>query len=368
MKVVEFAGLGPAPFCGMLLSDLGADVVRIDRKGGGPPLGRFDVTFRGRRSVALDLKTPAAVAACLDLIERAEALVEGFRPGVMERLGLGPDVALARNPNLVYGRMTGWGQEGAWAQAAGHDLNYIAVSGALHGIGTPERPTIPINLVGDYGGGALYLAFGLLAGILHARAGGGGQVIDAAMTDGSVSLMAQIYGNLAAGYWRDAREANIIDGGSHFYNVYCCADGEWLAVAAIEPQFYRSLRDRAGLTDPAYDAQMDRDRWPELKAKLAAVFAAKPLAEWLAVFEGSDACVSPVLGMEAAPDHPYNRERGSFVTVDGIRQPAPAPRFSKTPGQVRGPVPAAGEHNEAALADWGFSDDAIAGLKAAGAL
>jgi alpha-methylacyl-CoA racemase len=352
----------------MLLSDLGADVIRIDRKGGGPPLGRYDVTFRGRRSVALDLKKPAATEACLQLFTQAEAVIEGFRPGVMERLGLGPEPALARNPNLVYGRMTGWGQEGDWAQAAGHDLNYIAVSGVLHGIGTPERPAIPINLVGDYGGGALYLAFGLLAGIMHARAGGGGQVIDAAMTDGSTSLMAQIWGNLAAGTWRDAREANIIDGGSHFYNVYRCADGAWLAVAAIEPAFYQALRERAGLTDPAFDAQMDQARWPELKAKLAAVFAARPLAEWMAVFEGSDACVSPVLGLEAAPDHPYHRERGSFVTVDGIPQPAPAPRFSKTPGEVQGPVPAAGEHNEAALADWGLDQAAIAALKAAGAL
>jgi len=368
MKVIEFAGIGPAPFCGMMLSDMGADVLRIDRKGGGPPLGRFDVTFRGRRSVALDLKTPAAVEACLKLIEGAEGLIEGFRPGVMERLGLGPEAALARNPKLVYGRMTGWGQTGSWARAAGHDINYIAVTGALHATGSAARPAIPINLVGDYGGGALYLAFGMLAGILHARAGGEGQVIDAAMTDGATSLMAQIYGNLAAGTWRDERAVNIIDGGAHFYNVYQCADGEWIAVAAMEPAFYAALRDRCGLTDPAFDAQMDQSRWPELTQKLAAVFATKTSAEWTELLEGTDACVSPVLGLEAAQRHPYNLERGTFVTVDGIPQPAPAPRFSQTPGAVQGPVPAAGEHNEAALADWGFDAAAMDSLRSSGAL
>ena len=368
MRIVEFAGIGPAPFCGMLLSDMGADVLRIDRKGGGAPLGRFDVTFRGRRSVALDLKNPAGIAACLDLIAQADGLVEGYRPGVMERLGLGPDVALQRNPKLVYGRMTGWGQAGSWAKAAGHDINYVAVTGALHGIGPAEKPAIPINLVGDYGGGALYLAFGLLAGIIHARATGEGQVIDAAMTDGTVSLMAQIYGNHAAGTWRDEREVNIIDGGAHFYNVYQCADGEWISVAAMEPAFYAMLRDKAGLTDPAFDAQMDTARWPDLKARVAAVFASKTSAEWRALMEGTDVCFAPVLGLGEAPSHPYHVERGSFVVVDGIVQPAPAPRFSHTPGQVQGPVPAAGEHNDEALRDWGFSDAAVASLRASGAL
>ena len=367
LKVVEFASIGPAPFCAMLLADLGADVVRIDRKGG-RPWSKFDVGFRGRRSVAMDLKHPAAADACLKLIERADGLVEGFRPGVMERLGVGPEIALARNPALVYGRMTGWGQTGAWAKAAGHDINYVAVSGALHAIGPKERPVAPLNLVGDYGGGALYLAFGLLSGLMHARATGEGQVIDCAMADGAISLMAQMYGLHAGGLWHDAREVNVIDGGSHFYNTYQCADGEWIAVAAAEPQFYAEMRARMGLDDPAFDAQMDEAAWPGLKAKMAAVVAGKTRAEWSEIMDGTDACFAPVLSLAEAPGHPHNRERGSFVEIDGVPQPAPAPRFSRTPGAVQGPPAGIGEHNRTALSDWGFEPAEIDALEASGTI
>jgi alpha-methylacyl-CoA racemase len=367
LKIVEFAGLGPAPFCAMLLADLGADVVRIDRKGGAG-YTKFDVNFRGRRSVAFDLKNPAAVEASLKMLERADALIEGFRPGVMERLGLGPDVVLARNPKIVYGRMTGWGQSGPLAHAAGHDINYIALSGALHAIGPADRPVIPLNVVGDYGGGALYLALGLLAGIFHARATGAGQVVDCAMTDGAISMLGIIYGYLAGGRWSDRRENNVIDGASHFYNVYQCADGEWIAIASIEPGFYALLRDRAGIADPAFDAQWEPSKWPALKEKLAAVFRTRPREEWCGLMEGTDVCFAPVLSLEEAIVHPHNVARGAFVEMDGVRQPAPQPKFSETPGQIRHPPTAAGAHNEEALADWGFAKDEIERLKSSGAM
>ena len=367
LKVLEIAAIGPTPFCGMLLSDLGADVVRIDRKGG-RAWTRFDVTFRGRRSVALDLKQPQAGEAVLKLVERADGLIEGFRPGVMERLGLGPEVALARNPRLVYGRMTGWGQSGPLARAAGHDLNYIALSGALHAIGLADRPVPPLNLVADYGGGALYLAFGMLAGLIHAHRTGEGQVVDCAMADGAISLMAQMYGLFAGDQWKDRREANVIDGGSHFYNVYRCQDGRWIAVAAPEPQFYAELRKRAGLDDPAFDAQWTEAAWPDLKQRLAAVFATRTREAWCALLEGSDACFAPVLGLAEAPAHPQNRARGAFVEIEGVAQPAPQPKFSKTPGAVQGPPAQPGAHNREALSDWGFEPGEIAALEAAGVL
>jgi alpha-methylacyl-CoA racemase len=353
LKVVEFAGLGPAPFCGMLLSDLGADVLRIDRKDA-RPAKPFHVTHRGRRSLALDLKNGEAVALCLDLFARADIVFEGFRPGVMERLGLGPDVALKRNPKLVYGRMTGWGQDGPLAHAAGHDINYIALTGALHAIGTRERPVPPLNLVGDFGGGALYLAFGLLAALTYARATGQGQVVDAAMVDGAASLMSYFYGFRAEGVHAAERAANRLDGGAHFYDVYRCADGEWVAIGSIEPQFYALLREKAGLSDPAFDAQLDRTRWPELKEKLARVFATKTRAEWCTIMEGSDVCFAPVLELGEAPAHPANAARGVFVEVEGVVQPAPAPRFSATPGAVQRPPPAIGWHNVDGLRDWGI--------------
>jgi len=368
LKVVEFAGIGPGPFCGMLLSDLGADVVRIDRKGGGGRGAPSDITSRGRRSVALDLKSPAAIEACLKLMEKADAIIEGFRPGVMERLGLGPDVALKRNPKLVFGRMTGWGQTGPYASAAGHDMNYIAITGALHAIGTAEKPVPPLNLVGDFGGGALYLAFGLMAGVIHARQTGQGQVIDCAMSDGAASLMAMFYGFKAGGMWNEGRRSNLLDGGAHFYDTYQCSDGKWVSIGSIEPQFYLLLLEKTGITDPQFQHQMSREEWPQLHDKLAAVIATKTRDEWCALMEGTDVCFAPVLTLDEAPRHAHNVARETFVEVSGVTQPAPAPRFSATPGVIQGPPPVVGAHNDTALSDWGFSDSAIAALKAQGAL
>ncbi|MGA0600529.1 CaiB/BaiF CoA transferase family protein [Caulobacter sp. KR2-114] len=368
LKVVEFAGIGPGPFCGMLLSDLGADVVRVDRKGGRGG-AKSDITARGRRSVALDLKQPTAVEACLKLIEGADAILEGFRPGVMERLGLGPDVALKRNPKLVYGRMTGWGQFGPYAQAAGHDMNYIAITGALDAIGTRDKPIPPLNLVGDFGGGALYLAFGLLAGVISARATGQGQVIDCAMSDGAASLMAMFYGFKAGGAWSDAgRRSNLLDGGAHFYDTYQCSCGRWISIGSIEPQFYALLLEKTGINDPDFQAQMDRGKWDSLREKLATVIASKTQDEWCAIMDATDVCFAPILNMDEAPKHPHNVARQTFLDLDGVVQPAPAPRFSATPGQVQGPPPAIGAHNETALKDWGFSGDEIAALQSSGAL
>lgn len=367
VKVVEFAGLGPGPFCGMLLSDLGADVVRIDRTDA-KPAKPFHVTQRGRRSLALDLKRDDAVKLCLDLFERAEIVFEGFRPGVMERLGLGPEIALKRNRKLVYGRMTGWGQAGPLAQAAGHDINYIAISGALHAIGTRERPVPPLNLIGDFGGGSLYLALGLLAALTHARATGRGQVVDAAMCDGAASLMSYFYGFRAEGTHTAERAANRLDGGAHFYDVYKCADGNWIALGSIEPQFYALLREKAGLSDPVFDQQMDRARWPELKERLAQVFLAKTRAEWCALMEGTDVCFAPVLEIDEAPGHEHNAQRQVFVEVAGVVQPAPAPRFSLTPGEIQSPPPQIGEHNVSCLTDWGVSSTEIEVLKTKGVI
>jgi alpha-methylacyl-CoA racemase len=367
LKIVEFAGIGPGPFCGMLLSDLGADVVRIDRQGGrgGQPT---DVTSRGRRSVALDLKKPEAIEACLKLLETADVVFEGFRPGVMERLGLGPDVALKRNPRLVYGRMTGWGQFGPWSQAAGHDMNYIAITGALHAIGTKEKPIPPLNLVGDFGGGALYLAFGILAGVISARETGKGQVIDCAMTDGAASLSAMFYGMKAAGIWKDERRVNMLDGGAHFYDTYQCADGKWISIGSIEPQFYALLLEKTGVNDPDFQRQHDRTIWPDLNEKLAKIIAGKTQAEWCEIMDATDVCFGPILTLEEAPKHPHNVARKTFVEVAGVTQPAPAPRFSETPGAIQGPPPAIGAHNRDALADWGFAESDIKALSDAGAI
>jgi alpha-methylacyl-CoA racemase len=368
LKIVEFAGIGPGPFCGMLLSDLGADVVRIDRKGQGRA-SKHDVTSRGRRSVALDLKKPESVEACLKLVEKADALFEGFRPGVMERLGLGPEVCLERNPKLVFGRMTGWGQTGPYAHAAGHDMNYIAITGALHAIGTEDKPVPPLNLVGDFGGGALYLAFGLLAGVIQARETGRGQVVDVAMSDGAASLMSMFYGFKSAGIWKDERRSNLLDGGAQFYDTYQCSDGKWVSIGSIEPQFYALLRQKTGLdADPAFDAQMDRAQWPALKAKLADVLRTKTRDEWTAIMGGTDVCFAPVLDLDEAPRHEHNAARQTFVEVEGVTQPAPAPRFSATPGAIQGPPPPIGAHNAEALTEWGFGADEVSRLEAAGAL
>jgi alpha-methylacyl-CoA racemase len=367
LRIVEFAGLGPGPFCGMLLSDLGADIIRIDRLDA-RPAKPFHVTHRGRRSLALDLKKKAAVELCLDLFERAEIVFEGFRPGVMERLGLGPTVALKRNAKLVYGRMTGWGQNGPLAQAAGHDINYIAISGALHAIGTRERPVAPLNLVGDFGGGSLYLALGLLSALTHARATGQGQVVDAAMCDGAASLMSYFYGFRAEGTHSTERASNRLDGGAPFYDVYQCSDGKWIALGSIEPQFYSLLREKVGLSDQDFDAQNDRARWPALKQKLANAIGKKTRSEWCALMENTDVCFAPVLEMDEAPSYPHNAERGTFVEIEGVVQPAPVPRFSMTPGAVQGPPPEIGAHNSDCLSDWGFGVERVQELKKNGVI
>jgi alpha-methylacyl-CoA racemase len=356
VKVVEFEAIGPGPFCGMLLSDLGADVIRIDgprsRSGGGAK----DVTGRGRRSISLDLKNPDDVETCLKLLEQADAMLEGYRPGVLEKLGLGPDVVLARNPKLVYGRMTGWGQFGPLAKAAGHDLNYIALTGALWATGRQgEPPAPPLNLIGDYGGGALYLAFGLLAGVIHARATGEGQVIDVAMTDGAASLTSMFWGMRASGMWQDKRDANLLDGGAHFYDCYETSDGKWVSIGSIEPQFYALLLQQAEITDPAFQNQFDRVNWPALSEKIAAIFKTKTRDDWSALMEGTDVCFAPVLSWEEAAQHPHNVARQTFVEVQGVTQPAPAPRFSKTPGTIRSVAPKPGQHSQDILADWGIS-------------
>ncbi len=368
IRILEFAGIGPGPFCGMLLADLGAEVIRLDRTEG--PVGsRRDFMGRGRRSLALDLKKPEAIAAALRLVEGADALIEGFRPGVMERLGLGPEPCLARNPRLVYGRMTGWGQEGPLAQAAGHDINYIGLTGALWSIGRPgERPVPPLNLVGDYGGGGMLLAVGILAALLEAKGSGQGQVVDAAMVDGAALLMAPIYAMKAAGRWGNERGANMLDGAAPFYDTYACADGRFLAVGPIEPQFFALMLKLLALDPARFEARHDPAHWPALKAELAAAFRARTRDDWVAVFEGTDACVSPVLDLEEAPRHHHNAARGTFLLREDAVQPAPAPRFSRTPPTVGAPPPLRGEQNEAVLADAGFTAAEIAALRAAGAI
>jgi alpha-methylacyl-CoA racemase len=333
LRVVEFAGLGPGPFACMMLADMGAEVITLDRLGASK--NPKSATGRGRRIVELDLKNASARAQTLDLLEHADALIEGFRPGVMERLGLGPDVVHARNPRLVYGRMTGWGQEGPLAQAAGHDINYISVTGALAAIGPAEKPVPPLNLVGDFGGGALYLVVGVLAALLEAKKSGKGQVVDAAMCDGAASLMTMFFDLAAAGRWDGERESNFLDGGAHFYGVYECACGHFISIGSIEPQFYALLRQHAGLSDQAFDAQMDREAWPSLKQKLAEIFKSKTRDDWCSIMEGTDICFAPVLSLSEAPSHPHMAARRTFVERHGAIQPAPAPRFSRTPSVIR---------------------------------
>jgi len=374
LKIVEMVGLGPAPFCGMVLSDLGADVLRIDRPRRAdavasvlPDDPRFDVTARGRDRLGIDLKSDDGLACVRELVDRADALIEGFRPGTMERLGLGPDACLARNPRLVYGRMTGWGQTGPLAHAAGHDLNYIAITGALHAIGPRGgKPVVPANYIGDFGGGAMLLAVGVLAALVERQRSGRGQVVDAAMTDGSALLSAMMYGFHANGWWNNTRGTNLLDGGAHFYDTYACADGRYVAVGAIEPQFYATLRERCGLADdPAFDAQMDATQWPALGERLAALFSTRSRDEWCALLEGSDACFAPVLDWDEAPRHPHNVARGSFTTVDGVVQPSPAPRFDRTPND---PVASrdASEDAESVLTRWGLDAERAARLRSSG--
>jgi alpha-methylacyl-CoA racemase len=342
LRVIEFAGLGPGPFCGMMLADHGAEVIRIDRKNPEGLLSNAagEVWNRSRKNIAIDLKSADGIALVRKLCASADALIEGFRPGVMERLGLGPDVLLADNPKLVYGRMTGWGQDGPYAAMAGHDINYIALSGALHAIGRKdERPVPPLNLVGDFGGGGMFLAFGVLAAILNARRTGQGQVVDCAMTEGSAALMVIMYSMLAQGRWRDERGVNLLDSGAHFYDTYETKDGKFMSVGAIEPQFYRKFLAGLGLADdPQFAAQNDRSRWSTLKQKVIAQFKTKTRAEWEAIFDGEDACVAPVLSLTEAPQHPHNKARDAFVDIAGVRQPAPAPRYSATPSPTPQPL------------------------------
>ncbi|MFI0423681.1 CaiB/BaiF CoA transferase family protein [Spongiactinospora sp. 9N601] len=354
MRVLEIAGLGPGPFCGMLLADLGADVVRVDRPGGGfgfVPAG-LDLLNRGKRSIVADLGEPAGVELTLALAERADVMFEGFRPGVAERLGIGPDVCLRRRPGLVYGRMTGWGQRGPLARTAGHDIDYIALAGPLHAIGPAGGPPqIPLGLVGDFAGG-VYLAVGLLAALREAQASGRGQVVDAAIVDSAAHLMTMFHSLLAAGVWRDERGANLGDGAAPFYGVHLTADGEYMAVGALEPAFFREFAARLGLGDADHLNHLDPATWPELRTRISAAFASRTRDEWVEVFAGSDACVAPVLGMREAARHPHLVERETFIDVEGVTQPAPAPRFSRTPGSVRRGPSLPGRDAEEIVRDW----------------
>ncbi len=374
-RIIELAGIGPGPMAAMLLSDMGAEVIRVERasavRGPTPATPHVDVTLRGRRNLAVNLKQPDGVAVLLDLVERADALIEGFRPGVMERLGLGPDECLARNDRLVYGRMTGWGQDGPWSQAAGHDINYIALAGALaHFRREGQPPTPPLNMVGDYGGGAMFLAFGVVCALLEAQRSGLGQVVDAAMVDGTASLMTMFWTLREIGAFDEQQPGtNLLDTGAHFYDVYECADGMFVSVGALEPQFYAELLPRLGLDgDEAFADQMNRSSWPHLKERLAEVFRSRTRDEWCALFDGTDACVAPVLTMTEAVVHPHNVARGTFVEIEGRVQPAPAPRFSRTPATV-GPAPAhPGQHSREILADWGVPVERIEALVDSGAV
>jgi len=371
-RIIEMAGIGPAPFAAMLLADMGAEVIRVDRReaadlglpGRAP---KFDVLHRGRRSIAVDVKSEAGREVVKRLVAKADAVIEGFRPGVMERLGLGPDTLLALNPRLVFGRMTGFGQDGPLAPAAGHDINYIALAGVLHAIGRQgEAPVPPLNLVGDFGGGGMFLAFGVVCALLEAQRSGRGQVVDAAMVDGSASLMALMLGMYAQGAWKDERGVNVLDTGAPWYDTYQTKDGKWLAVGAIEKRFYEEFIARLGLNLADLPKQHDRAGWPELRRRFAETIAAKTRDEWEAVFAGSDACVAPVLALGEVSSHPHNAARGTFVTRDGVLQPAPAPRFSRTVPQMGAPPRPVGADTDAVLSSTGFSDTEIAELTKAG--
>ncbi|MDQ0027635.1 alpha-methylacyl-CoA racemase [Variovorax paradoxus] len=368
IRVVEIAAIGPAPFGAMLLADMGADVIRIERKGERPRAGSgtADVLQRGRRSIALDLKQPGAASVVLKLVEQSHMLIEGFRPGVMERLGLGPDTCLARNPALVYGRVTGWGQQGPLAQRAGHDIDFMAISGALHGMGDADRPPMPpLNLVGDFGGGGMLLAFGMACALIEAQRSGRGQVVDAAMSDGSALLMSMLYGYLAMGRWKAKRGANFLDGSSPFYRCYQCADGKWLAVGAVEANFYRELLSRCSLPEALLVSQWDEPSWPQTRRLFEETFLTRARDDWCELLVGVDTCVAPVLDMHEAPAFAHNVARGTFVEIDGVTQPAPAPRMSVTPGRA-GHIASPGEHTRSILSDLGLSDVEIERLQAEG--
>ena len=374
VRIVELQGIGPGPFCGMMLSDMGAEVIRIDRAGNvaaqNPASAPIDVLARGRSSIGIDLKNPGGVEVVMKIIETADGLIEGFRPGVMERLGLGPEECLERNPKLVYGRMTGWGQEGPYSMAAGHDINYIALAGALEPIGRKgEAPVPPLNLVGDFGGGGMLLAFGMVCGIIESRKSGSGQVVDAAMVDGAATLMAMFHSMRAMGVWNDERGTNLLDTGSHFYDVYECSDGLYISIGSIEPQFYSELMRLTGLTeDEEFQRQMEREAWPNLKERITEVFKSKSRDEWCTIMEGTDVCFAPVLTIEEAPKHPHNVQRDVFTEIEGVTQPNPSPRFSRTTPSIQGPPAHAGKDTNLILKSLGFDASGIQNLREDGAV
>ena len=336
IKILEFSGIGPGPYCGMLLADMGADVIRVGRKGSEGLENKFDIHNRSKRSITADLKDKDTINEILKLIDQVDVVFEGYRPGVMEKLGLGPDVCIKRNPKLVYGRMTGWGQEGPMSNLAGHDINYISLSGALNSIGRKDsNPIPPLNLIGDYGGGGMHLAFGIVSGLIHALKTGEGQVVDSAMVDGSLSLMSFFYSLKEMGHWEDKRESNLLDGFAHFYDTYECSDNKYIAVGSIEPQFYNELLEKLQIDDERFKDQHNKDLWPELKEKMTSIIKLKSRSEWVEIFSGSDACVSPVLSMEEAQAHPHNLEREAFINIDGFNQPNASPRYSKTKPEIK---------------------------------
>ena len=374
VTVIELAGIGPGPFAAMMLSDMGATVIRVDRagavRGGDPASPPPDSLTRGRRSIGVDLKNPAGIETVLRLVEQSDALLEGFRPGVTERLGLGPDVCLHRNPKVVYGRMTGWGQEGPYAKAAGHDINYISLAGALEPIGRAgQGPVPPLNLVGDFGGGGMFLAFGVVCGIVEAQRSGHGQVVDAAMVDGAATLMSMFWGMKAMGFWEPERGTNMLDTGAHFYDVYECSDGNYVSIGSIEPQFYAELLRLSGLGEQDdLPPQMDRSQWPAMKERVGELFRTKTRSEWCDLMEHSDVCFAPVLSMEEATEHPHNVARGTFTSVGGITQQSPAPRFSRTEPQIQGPASHPGQHTDDVLESFGFRSEEVEELRESGAV
>ena len=369
IRVVEMAGIGPGPFTAMMLSDLGAEVIRVDRlshKGTGH---RANVLNRGRKSIAVDLKNPRGVETTLRLIEQADVVLEGFRPGVMERLGLGPEECLSVNPRLIFARMTGWGQTGPLSQAAGHDINYISIAGALGAMGYADRPPAPpLNLVGDFGGGAMYLLTGILAALVERATSGQGQIVDAAMTDGTASLLSPFFGLMAMNMWTTDRFSNRLDGGAFYYGSYECSDGKYISIGSLEPQFYAELLEKAEITDPEFQEQLDEAAWPAKREKLDQLFKTRTRQQWCDIMEGTDVCFAPVLDLKEAPSHPHNIDRKTFVELDGVVQPAPAPRFSRTQGEIQGPAAMAGEHTREVLSAWNFTDQEIGELQASGAI
>ena len=366
LKIVELAGIGPAPFASMLMADLGADIIRVDRRvdpGLGVPRGaEYDLMNRSRRSIAIDLKNPDGAETVLKLLEKADVLIDPFRPGVTEKLGIGPEQAMQRNSRLIYARMTGFGNEGPLALTAGHDINYIALTGALNAIGPKEKPIPPLNMIGDFGGGGMYLAFGVMAAVYEAQNSGEGQVVDIGMVDGAISLMTPIYGLHASGYWNDAREENILDGAAPFYGTFETSDGKFISIGSIEKKFYALLLEKLSLDPDSLPHQMNREKWPELKQIIEKKIKTKTRDDWVTIMEGTDVCFAPVLSLTEAPNHSHNQARSNFVEVAGIVQPAPAPRFNRTPGKIHSPPPQPGEHTELVLADWGFTNEEISDL------